>query len=116
MFMKHSRRNKRGAAMVEYGLLVAGVALVTAAAVSMFGHKTTDMIGTIASVLPGAHGDDNGPILAGNLLETTNTLGSTGTAVGLNVKDGSNGVIDHNGQPRLGDNLGVDATQLVTEP
>ena len=47
-------RNKRGAALVEYALIVAGVALIAAAAVSVFGHKTSDMLATAAAVLPGA--------------------------------------------------------------
>ncbi|MFK7740061.1 MAG: Flp family type IVb pilin [Planctomycetota bacterium] len=57
-------RDKRGFALIEYGLLIAGVALVRAAATSMFGHKTSDLIGATASILPGAHDDDNGPIMS----------------------------------------------------
>ena len=52
-------RNKRGAALVEYALIVAGVALIAAAAVSVFGHKTSDMLATAAAVLPGAIGCAN---------------------------------------------------------
>ena len=63
-------KNKKGSALVEYGLLIAGVALVGAAAVSIFGHKTNDLIGATAAVLPGAHADDNGAIVGGKLIET----------------------------------------------
>jgi Flp pilus assembly pilin Flp len=115
MFLKKLLRNKRGAALVEYGLLVAGVALVTAAAVSIFGHKTNDMVSAIAAVLPGAHDDDNGPILSGHMIETTNTLGAGGNAIGIDVNSG-NGIFDHNGTPRLGNNLGVSLNTLVVEP
>lgn len=64
-------RNKQGQGLVEYALLIAGVALISAAAVSVFGHKTSDLIGSVTAVLPGAHADDNGPIVSGKLIETT---------------------------------------------
>ena len=51
-------KNKKGSALVEYGLLIAGVALVGAAAVSIFGHKTTDLIGATATVLAPADSDE----------------------------------------------------------
>ena len=60
--LKRLFKNRKGAALVEYGLLIAGVALVSSAAVSMFGHKTSDLIGAMAAVLPGAHSGDNGAI------------------------------------------------------
>lgn len=64
-------RNKKGQGLVEYGLLIAGVALICAAAVSVFGHKTSDLIAAVTTVLPGAHADDNGPLFSGKLIETT---------------------------------------------
>jgi len=63
--------NKMGQGLVEYGLIIAGVALICAAAVSVFGHKTSDLISAVATILPGAHTDDNGPITSGKLIETT---------------------------------------------
>ena len=63
--------NKKGQGLVEYGLIIAGVALICAAAVSVFGHKTSDLIAAVATVLPGAHADDNGPMVSGKLIETT---------------------------------------------
>lgn len=74
--MKISKRNrKRGAALVEYGLLVAGVALTTAAAVSILGHKTNDLIGTVAGALPSSNESDVGQILGGRLIATQNEGG-----------------------------------------
>src|SRR3954454_5940151 len=70
-FLSRLRRDTKGQGLVEYGLIIAGVALVTAAAISIFGHKTNDMVAATASVLPGAHGDDNGAIQSGKLIETT---------------------------------------------
>jgi pilus assembly protein Flp/PilA len=69
--MRKMLRNKKGQGLVEYGLIIAGVALICAAAVSVFGHKTSDLISATASVLPGAHADDNGPMNSGKLIETT---------------------------------------------
>ena len=74
MFKKLFRDDK-GAALLEYSLLAAGVALVSAAAVSVFGHKTGDMLGAVATVMPGAHADDNGPIVSAKVIETTNASG-----------------------------------------
>ncbi len=62
--------NKKGQGLVEYGLIIAGVALICAAAVSVFGHKTSDLISAVATILPGAHADDNAPIISGKLIET----------------------------------------------
>ncbi|MCW8138527.1 MAG: hypothetical protein KIT58_06455 [Planctomycetota bacterium] len=98
--MKKLQKNRRkGAALVEYGLLIAGVALVSAAAVSIFGHKTNDLIAATASILPGAHDDDNGPILSGRLIET----GEVGAndELGLDIT----AIVGNAGNERLGDNL-----------
>ncbi len=92
-------KNKKGSALVEYGLLIAGVALVGAAAVSVFGHKTTDLIGATAAVLPGAHDDDNGAIVSGKLIETQ--LDETNNEITI---DGA-GIAANAGTARLGNNL-----------
>ena len=55
--LRHLARDHKGAALVEYALIIAGVALIGAAAVSVFGHKVTDMLGTATAVIPGAHAD-----------------------------------------------------------
>ena len=77
-------RNRKGQGLVEYGILIGGVAIVCIAAVSIFGHKTNDIIALVAAVLPGAHADDNAPIVSGKMVRTTfNTDG----AIVLNVTD-----------------------------
>ncbi len=63
-------RNRKGQGLVEYGLIIAGVTLICAAAISIFGHKTSDIISAVATILPGAHDDDNLPIVSGHLIET----------------------------------------------
>jgi pilus assembly protein Flp/PilA len=107
-----------GAAMAEYALIIAGVALIGAAAVAVFGHKVTDMLGTAAAVMPGAHADDNAPIVSGKTIETsTNTpgfdSGNSATGIGLDV----NAITQSNGQSRLGDGVGGDGqlSSLVLE-
>lgn len=100
--LKTSQRGKRGAALVEYGLIVAGVALVCAAAVSVFGHKTAQMIGTSAAMLPGATDADNGTIVTGKVVRTTN--------------DGGVITVDPGEGNTLENNLGIDTSDLVVDP
>jgi Flp pilus assembly pilin Flp len=117
-FVQYLRRSNKGAALVEYALIVAGVALIGAAVVSVFGHKVTDMLGTATAVLPGAHADDNAPIVSGRTIETsTNTpgfdSGNSATGIGLDI----NAITESNGQQRLGDSVGGDGalSSLVLE-
>lgn len=90
-------KNKKGSALVEYGLLIAGVALVSAAAVSVFGHKTNDLISATATILPGAHDDDNGAIISGKLIETTKDANNN-----IILDPAAAAAVD---TPRLGNNI-----------
>jgi pilus assembly protein Flp/PilA len=107
-------RCRRGQGLVEYAMIIAGVALVAAVGMTMFGHKTTDMIDAVAVVLPGAHTDDNGPITAGQLLELT--PGGAGQAIGLDLT----AIQAADGTARLGQNTtgnaGTGFNGLVVEP
>ena len=69
--MRKMLRNRKGQGLVEYGLIIAGVALICAATVSIFGHQTSALSSAVATVVPGAHADDNGPLVSGKLIETT---------------------------------------------
>ena len=103
--MRKQLRNKKGQGLVEYGILVGGIALVALAATAILGHKTTDLIGTVAAALPGAHEEDNGAIVSGQLVATT----LTGAGDGGFVLDTTN--------PGLfTTNLGIDGEGLVVEP
>jgi len=111
-------KENKGAALVEYALIVAGVALIGAAAVSVFGNKVTDMLATVTAVIPGAHADDNHPIVSGKIIETSPNAqgfdnGSSATGIGLDV----NAITQSNGQPRLGESVGADGqlSSLVLE-
>ena len=61
--MRNLIRNRKGQGLVEYALIIAGVALIAIVGITMFGHKVADLIGTVAAILPGAHTDDNAPII-----------------------------------------------------
>lgn len=104
--LKQTRRSKRGAALVEYGLIVAGVALVAAAAVSIFGTKTAGMIGASAAILPGAQAADNGAIATGRVVQTTTD------SAGNIITDSSADSIDNT----LGENIGIDSDALINDP
>ena len=97
-------RNNTGAALVEYALIIAGVALIGAAAVSVFGNKVTDMLTTAASLLPGQHADSTPPIVSGSI-ETSPT--ATGFDRGTSPAG-----------PTLSNNVGADGSvsALVVEP
>jgi len=113
-------RRKHGAAMVEYALIVAGVALIGAVAISIFGRKVTDMLATTAAVLPGAHAQDNAPIVSGKLIETspnaqgTDEGGNSQNGIGLDV----NAITQGSGKARLSNAVGGDGqvSSLVLEP
>ena len=116
--VKRLRQNETGAALVEYALIIAGVALIGAAAVSIFGNKVTDMLATAAAILPGAHTDTNAPIVSGRIIETSPNAngfdeGNSATGIGLDI----NAITEANRQPRLGDNVGGDGSlsSLVLE-
>jgi pilus assembly protein Flp/PilA len=99
--MRKFLSNKKGQGLVEYGLIIAGVALICAAAVSVFGHKTSDLIAAVATILPGAHADDNAPIVSGKLIETT--AGTAATGIALDAAT----ILTNSNTQRLGNNVGV---------
>ncbi|GAA5505419.1 class III signal peptide-containing protein [Novipirellula caenicola] len=105
--MRKLFKNKKGQGLVEYGLIIAGVALICAAAVSVFGHKTSDLISATAAILPGAHPDDNGPMVSGKLIETT---GADSGAIALDaatiLANSDSGRLDGNVLGASGDGFG----------
>ncbi len=110
-FIRRLLSDRRGAALVEYGLLIAGVALISSAGVSIFGHKTNDLVSSVAAVLPGAHADDNGPIFSGKLIETIGA-DAGGTVIALDTAT----IAGAPGTERLGANLlgAANASDLAT--
>jgi len=97
--MRKLFKNKKGQGLVEYGLIIAGVALICAAAISVFGHKTSDLISATAAVLPGSHAGDNAAITSGALIETSE--GAAGDAIELDA----DAILAASGTGRLGNNV-----------
>ncbi len=97
--MKKLIRNRKGQGLVEYALIIAGVALIGTVGITMFGHKVADLIGTVAAILPGAHTDDNAPIVAGHLIETDNN------GPGGSIEISTTGITNANGTDRINANL-----------
>ncbi len=87
IFKKQTQVRKRGAALVEYGLLVAGVAMTTGVAVSLLGHKTNDLFAVIAATMPGADEESAGPIRSAQLFKTK----KEGDGVGDAAQDSDSG-------------------------
>lgn len=103
---KQNRNQKRGAALVEYGLIIAGVALVAVAAISIFGHKTGGIIASTARVLPGAQAEDNQLVSVGKIVDTNTVNGAI--TVDTSALDGD--------QATINSNLGLGADELATDP
>ena len=94
--------------MVEYGILVGGVALVCLVAVAILGHKSNDLMAACAASLPCAHDDDVGPIVSGKLV---NTQQDTNGVVYLDpTSPGS--MADNMGMPGI-DTLVIEADDLA---
>jgi Flp pilus assembly pilin Flp len=92
--MRKLLRNKKGQGLVEYGILVGGIALVALATISLLGHKTTDLLASVTAALPGAHDDDAAPIVSGKLVATrANSSGAL--------------ILDATSTGTIADNLGI---------
>ncbi len=102
-------RNRKGQGFVEYALIIAGVALICAVGISVFGHKVADIINTTTMILPGAHDEDNGPILAGRVLETTGAQDGP-------ISADTVGIEENNITSRLMSNIWGDGSQAATNP
>ena len=111
--IKRDRRRESGAALAEYGMLVAGIVLVCMVAVSVLGTKIGGMIGAVATLLPSAYNDMNAPVQVGQVIETK-TIDTNGDGVKEIVMNAA-GITDNNAlagdepaTPRLGQSLGLD--------
>jgi len=109
MLLKSVRQLKRkGQALTEYALLLAGVFVVCAVAVALLGEKARDVIGVSAAVLPSAHATDNLPVQGGTIMPLTKT--ADGTAITLDATKLANG------QDRMADTFGDgQAANLIKE-
>lgn len=107
-----SDRRRTGAALAEYGLLVAGLALSSMVAVSVLGGKVGGMIAAVATLLPGASAQENAPVQVGRLIETQ-TIDSNGDGIFEQVIDGN--ALEQNAQRptnRMGDALNMQGHEV----
>jgi len=102
MRLQSSPKVRKGQALVEYALLVVCVAVVCAVALSMLGHKTNDALAVGAAIMPGAHDDDNKPIVSANAIPTT--AGANGLQLNTDAlinKDRYEGILGKDGGAKL---------------
>lgn len=107
MFVRTRRNRNRhlGQALVEYALLLAGIALVCVVAVAMVGHKTSNILAVVAAVLPGAHAEDNKPITVKGILP----IDKSGTTITLDAAN----LVDPAGVDRMAGLLGAGGGELL---
>ena len=109
---RRTARRQQGAALAEYGLLVAGLALSSMVAVSVLGGKVGGMIAAVATLLPGASASDNAPVQVGRLIETQ-TIEANGDGVFEQVISGQ--ALEQNAQRptnRMGDALNMQGHEV----
>ena len=63
------RKKSKGAAMVEYAVLIGAVTLIGILGISVLGNKVSDIIGTLAVILPGAQTTDDHKLHSAQLVE-----------------------------------------------
>ena len=116
MVANSNRRSRRqqGAALAEYGLLLAGVTLAGLVAVSVLGGKVGGLVASVATLLPGATAQDNAPVQVGRMIETrtTDANGDGSFEQVLDAESALHGQAN-SPSPRLGTalNLGQDADE-----
>jgi uncharacterized protein (UPF0333 family) len=106
MLMRQKQNKRKGSVLVEYALLIAGIVLVSVVAIAVLGHKTSDVVGIMAAVMPGAHADDNKPIAS----STAMPLDKTGATIKLDSTQLVNGTT---GVDRYEDVLGAGGGQAL---
>ena len=96
-----NRKARRGQGLVEYIIIVASVALIALVSVSIFGHKVADQYAIGAGMLPGAHVEDNAPIVTGEFAAFTddgngNNVGNGQVSWGDVTGNATPGEMDNN--------------------
>ncbi|MBV9124227.1 MAG: hypothetical protein JO112_12790 [Planctomycetes bacterium] len=109
MLLPSRRPQRKASVLVEYGLLIAGVALTCVLSIAVLGHKTFMVFGTQAAIMPGASKDDNQPIRH----VQTIPLDTQGQVIQLDAKNlvkegGTDRMQDIFDTPNAGDSLIVD--------
>jgi len=96
------KKKAKGAAMVEYAVLIGAVTLIGILGLSVLGNKVSDIISTLAVILPGSQTSDDQKLHSAQLIEFTN--GDDGS---FKIDDSHIGSGDTN---RLGRNTGLESS------
>jgi Flp pilus assembly pilin Flp len=105
-FRRNGKKSQKGAALVEYAVLIGAVTLIGLLGLSVLGHKTNDLTSSVAVLLPGAHADDNLFMRAGELVAFEND--------GADVAQVDITDIGDTTLSRLGDAVGITSTDYET--
>ncbi len=108
-WLRRFLKNKKGAAMVEYTLLVAAVFLTGIVAFTVFGKKVADVTAVSAGILPGALSTDNKPVDTNTLFE----IDTSGTNI---VLDTTGMAVSNTGTDRYADLLGTGGSAIFVAP
>ncbi len=103
------KKTRKGAAMVEYAVLLGAITLVALIAVSMLGNKTTDIISTLAVILPGANPEDDLSLRSGALVEFNESTDYPSFAV---FNPAVTGAVDGVPTYRLAHNVSIDEADM----
>lgn len=108
--IKSLKRNRRGASMVEYAVLLGAITLVCLVAISFLGNKTNDIIGALAATLPGANANDDLSIESHWLVEYTDDNGDFYIEVDTSDIGAADSALDN----RLAINTGYEPADMET--
>jgi len=98
----HKKKKRKGAAMVEYAVLIGAVTLIGILGLSVLGSKVSDIISTLAVILPGSQTADDLKLHRAQLIEFTG--GDDGT---FQIDSSRIGGGDTN---RIGRNTGLESS------
>lgn len=99
-----SSLKRKGQAMVEYALLLAGIAVASVVGIAVLGHKTADQYSLLGVIMPGAHAEDN------NAIQSSEALIPFTTSNGVIVLDTSKLI---GGQDRMAGVLGAGGGEVL---
>jgi Flp pilus assembly pilin Flp len=100
MIFENLRNQDRGASMVEYGLIVAVIALMSISAVTLLGHKTESTFTTAATALASGQGSEgNGSVASssGAASDADGTGNTNGADTGGDTSADDNSADDNSG-------------------
>src|SRR4051812_3669950 len=91
-----NKKKSKGAAMVEYAVLIGAVTLIGVLGVSVLGNKVADIVGTLAVILPGAQTTDDHKIHSAQLIEFTDGNDDTYQILDTHIGNGDTNRLNRN--------------------